>query len=233
MRYLGGKSKLAGKFAHILNESVQRTGGRYWEPFVGGLNVPPHIKGTYVMYLSELREGVVNLYNAVRAGWDPPSEVSKEDHAKARGGTDPRSVFIRIGCSFGGILDGGYASGGGRNYAAEARRGLLKKISKLPEHAQIACLDFMTCELPGQPFTVYCDPPYRGTTGYGSKWDPDAFDRRCELLTIFSGSEVYVSEFEAPPHWEVVWRHVRKQDLRKKEGAIPVTEKLFKVVPRA
>jgi DNA adenine methylase len=79
--------------------------------------------------------------------------------------------------------------------------------------------------------TFYCDPPYRGTTGYRTgAWDPAAFDTWCEARARES-HEVFVSEFTAPPHWPVVWEKVRRETCSGGTGGDRL-DRLYRVVPR-
>jgi len=52
---------------------------------------------------------------------------------------------------------------------------------------------------------VYCDPPYRGSTGYDGWFDSRAFWQWCRDKTR-EGHTVFVSEYKAPPDFECVKR---------------------------
>ena len=55
--------------------------------------------------------------------------------------------------------------------------------------------------------TVYCDPPYAGTTGYQSGFDSQEFWDWCESL-VGKGCRVFVSEYDAPECWTCVWKRM-------------------------
>lgn len=81
--------------------------------------------------------------------------------------------------------------------------------------------------LPHTGDVVYCDPPYADTTGYR-----DAFDSKAFWETMDSwhelGADVFVSEYQAPPHWECVYAVERARPLKSRlTNSVRVTEKLF------
>lgn len=87
-----------------------------------------------------------------------------------------------------------------------------RKITLLRNHPELTLENTSSNELDilsGD--VVYCDPPYRGTTGYKTgTFDHDAFDTWAEEQ-VTKGAQVFVSEFNAPPHWEVVWENPERQ----------------------
>ncbi len=234
MRYLGGKHRIAPKFAHILEEALLERDRVLVEPFVGGFNVVPAIQ-SYALkraVCSDTHPGLITMYKAMQDGWEPPRELCEFEWKMLKMQCDwsnPLTAFAAFGCSFGGKEWGGYAHDkkGERNFAAEQRRDMLRSNpKKFP--VEFLCCDYRDLELDG--CVVYCDPPYRGTTGYKTEsFDSDQFYTRCEQMT--ENNIVFVSEFAAPSHWEVVWSAERKLSVRRRVSTT-VTEKLFRVVPR-
>lgn len=234
MRYQGGKSRLAKYIAPFIDAELALNGGRYVEPFVGALNILPHLKNVKSAECSDLHDGLINMYCAMQEGWEPPSELDEftYDVLKIINDRSPLATFASFGCAFAGEEWGSYAkSTNGRgesvNYADVSRRSLLRKWDKIPK---TVC--FKNChysELAPQRSVVYCDPPYRGTLSYSTSksFDPDHFDRWCESL-IGLGNTVLVSEFTAPDHWEVLWGKSRKITMHD-SGYRTRTERLYKV----
>jgi len=70
--------------------------------------------------------------------------------------------------------------------------------------------------------TVYADPPYRNTAGYGEPFDFDRFD----AWLASAPWPVYVSEFTAPPHCVEVASRPRKAHTAA-NGCHDVIERIF------
>jgi DNA adenine methylase len=233
MKYLGGKSRLAGKFSNILNDAISRSKGNFYEPFVGGFNIVPHIdKFNGKIICSDIHSGLIFLYKSLDGGWLPPDNLSRDlyDQLKVnKRQDDALSVFTSFACSFGGKEWGGFANDGKglRNYCKEGKSNLLKKLPHIKR------CHFKNCsysDLVIEPNSVvYCDPPYKNTTGYKTgDFDSDSFYNWCEQI-VASGSEVFVSEFSAPDHWQVVWEKDRKISVDISNYKTK-TDKLFKVL---
>lgn len=148
---------------------------------------------------------LITLYQAMQAGWDPPEVLDQPQWERLRATQDPAdplTAFSGFGCSFGGQWFTSYA----KRYkytkrwvtAAEAARSsLLKKLSRCRDVAFRAC-DYRETEPAG---LIYCDPPYRGTLGYGAvePWDAPAFWGWAERAS--QTALVAVSEQQAPEGW--------------------------------
>lgn len=232
MRYLGGKTRHAKA---ILNH-IDKPTTRYVEPFVGGgsalveaVRMFPNVE----IVGSDYHEGLVAMWRAgVFEGWEPPETLTEDQYQELREGPDnPLKTYASFACSFGGKEWGGFARDktGVRDLSTESYRRVSQELSVLRGHPKL--------ELHSRSYedvdvhnndVVYCDPPYRGTTGYRTgQFDHEKFDSTVESW-VESGASVFVSEFNAPDHWEVVWTKTRKTDV----GGLSKTEKLYKVVPR-
>ena len=51
---------------------------------------------------------------------------------------------------------------------------------------------------------IYCDPPYKGTSGYGAKFEYDKFYDWC-FSKKDEGHKVYISEYSMPTEFKCVW----------------------------
>lgn len=216
MRYLGGKSRQARRIAEVINPYVK--GKIFIEPFVGGFNIIPHIKGAREHFAGDIHSALISMYNALKRGWVPPSIVTEEEHKAALSlpDTDPRKAFIRFGCSWGGNFTSGYARDSqGTNFAAQTRRNLRKRLPA------IKATTFRCCPYAAWPITedavFYCDPPYQRTTGYATgDFDHDAF-----WAWVRDASEtalVFVSEITAPDDFVSIWRYDTTRGLRSKKS---------------
>ena len=223
MRYFGGKARIAKKVAEFLNGQLEE-GQAYYEPFCGACNVTQHIDANRARFASDGNKYLIAFWQAVQAGWEPPSEVSEEEYQRVKANKEQDlslAAFVGFGCSFGGKFFGGYARGGeGRNYASNASRSTAKKSLGLGG-VEFSSLLFEDVQV-RQGSLVYCDIPYLGTTGYDKAaggFDHDSFYRWGQRLTE-EGSSVFVSEYaqNVPEGAAVVWSKDSKQDIRSSDG---------------
>jgi DNA adenine methylase len=231
MRYLGGKSNIAKELARIIQPK-----GLWWEPFCGGLSMSVQLAKYGPGLVSDAHPALIALYQAVRAGWQPPEAVTEADYRAARGlpDSDPMKAFIGFGCSFGGRYFEGYA----RNTAGVAdpshfpgvcSRALARDIPTLAR-CQIKHLSFLDQEPTPGFDVIYCDPPYAGTTRYSTgSFDQELFWARCAQWAQ-AGARVFVSEYSCPfpSHAEIVWG---KKQIVQVGGSGHRTERLYRVLP--
>ena len=201
MQYVGGKEKSGGaQIAKLINAVVKRDSlSSYCEPFVGGLSVLRRIQCPQRV-AQDACEALITLYRAIQGGWEPPRELSREQwetYRTTQDPNDPMTAFAGFGCStFGSWFQAyvkrykytdRYVSG------AEAAANSLARKMKTCMDVTFASGDYRTAP---EADITYCDPPYRGTLGYGAvpEWDPDAF---WDWARTRSGL-LAVSEMQAP-----------------------------------
>ncbi len=215
MQYMGGKARLARKFAPILQQRLA-AGGRFVEPFVGGFNLVPVIQPA-ASFCSDIHPGLISLYSALQAGtFSPPEHIGESEYQalRRRGDWDnPLTAFAAFGCSFGGREWEGYARDKRKteSFACTARRGILRKLERMAG-VEFKCIDYQSTPIRAGD-VLYADPPYLDTKPYHrvGKFDHAAFFGWCEDIAS-KGVSVFVSEFTAPqrPRWQEVWRHHRR-----------------------
>lgn len=208
MQYLGGKSRLAKPIVKTIEQVLAPYGGAKGrvciEPFMGGGAVTRELAGAFDrVFAYDIHSDLVLMWQALKEGWVPPNFVSEEEY-KAAKSMLPSALrgFIGFGVSFGGKWFGGFArtvkGDNSRNYAETSSRIVLRDITKM-QNVTFAQSDYKSIPVyPGA--IVYCDPPYKGTTGYKDKFDSDEFYKTCERWAR-QGAVVFVSEFSAPLHW--------------------------------
>lgn len=230
MQYHGGKARLAPHVATIIR-GLAPEHHTYLEPFMGGANVFAAVSRYFARSIgADAMPDVAALWAAAAAGWEPPAAVSRETYESLRHAA-PSALrgFVGFGCSFGGKFFAGYASNArGGNFAATARRGVLRKAAAM-EGAEIHRRDYATWA-PTEGWLVYCDPPYAGTTGYGwaGEFDSAAFYDTAERWAA-SGATVLVSEESAPAHWAVLMEREQRSTLAAGENRAARTERLYRV----
>lgn len=226
MKYLGGKSRIAGKLAEFINN--ERGGRPYWEPFVGGAWVCMAVGGSY-RYASDIHPALITLYTALRDGWEPPEELTIDEYNELKGRKDPRNpltAFAGFACSYGGKYFGGFTGGysGSRDYVKEAKKNLEAMREKI-QGVEFHVADYRDCTPDG--FCIYADPPYHGTTGYttGGFNHSDFWEW---VRFTSQRNRVFVSEYSAPPDFVTVLEIPRKRGLHGSNGPTQEVEKLFK-----
>jgi site-specific DNA-adenine methylase len=242
VRYLGGKSRIAKEIAALVAPQ-----GAWWEPFCGGLSVSVQLAKYGPGLVSDVHPALMALYQAVRAGWQPPRVFSKEQHAAASQlpDTDPRKAFAGFGLSYGGDWFCGYAGEVGLRYvAARKHRGpSVDRRDQVAATAQAVTRDvaaLAACELRRLSFfdvtptrgrfeAVYCDPPYADTTGYKgvAPFDHARFWETCARWAAL-GTRVFVSEYACPLACKTVMERTHRDRMRRASGWQRLkVEKLF------
>lgn len=228
MHYLGGKARLADKFAPMLQAAIDAPQSTrvFVEAFVGGFNIMPHIACDRAI-CNDLHPAVISLYRALQTGWQPPRTFSREEYQAAKAAMDwmdPRTAFAAFGVSFSGREWGAYVeSTPEADVCRRAAEGLLRKARAM-RGVTFVNGSYADLELHWGD-TLYCDPPYIGTTGYGKiVFNHEPFYEWCEEQAA-KGVKVFVSEFTAPhrPGWETIWeieRQVRVNNGSKAKGRV-------------
>ena len=90
-----------------------------------------------------------------------------------------------------------------RNYYDEAKRNLIAQIPRL-QGIEFECADYKKLDLSQyQNAVIYCDIPYKNTTGYEKVFNHKDFWQWAERQS--KDHIVLVSEQEAPDHWKSIW----------------------------
>ena len=202
MHYMGGKSKSASRIAQIINSGL-RPGQLYLEPFCGACCVTNLVRAKRRV-VADANLDLILMWSAIQGGWSPPMGLSEQKYEELRD-SEPSALrgFAGIQCSFAGKWYSGYARDpkSNRNYTYNARKSL--KSSMFSLHGVVFCCADYRSWKPADAM-IYCDPPYRGLTGYiaGGKFDSDFFwDQVREWSKT---NTVYVSEMEAPADFKTV-----------------------------
>lgn len=225
MKYMGSKNRHAKELLPLILEG-RSSGQWYVEPFAGGFNMIDKVTGPRIA--NDIHPYVTQLFSAALNGWIPPEFVSEHQYqmVRTRRYDFPGYLvgFVGFGCSYSGKWFGGYARGEGRNYARESRDNLLKQLPGLAG-VLIYNEDYRNVPIPPHSI-IYCDPPYRGTTGYANKFDHDQFwawvrGKKAE------GHTVYVSEYSAPDDFKCLWEKRVNNTLEKNTGSKQGMERLY------
>ena len=235
MRYVGSKLRLAKHIIPFIM-SEYKEGMTYIEPFVGGASmffqVPIENRVGY-----DINEYAIRALKLIRD--DPDrlprnnTEYTKEMYEKARKSdlSNPVDCYAMFQYSFGGKFKDSWARDvRGRDYVKEGLGNAYKK-SKGLQGTKLIHSSYLDIDVP-EGSIVYCDPPYRNTeiNGYSKhskSFDYEQFYSWCEDLS--DHSVVFVSEYTAPEHWEILWSREHAVTLSCKGAHRKSIEKLFRV----
>ena len=238
MRYLGGKTQVARHIVRaILEDGAPRE--RWFEPFVGGGNVMERAVNHFGRCVgADAHEDLILMWAALASGWTPPEFVSREEYGQLRSAA-PSALrgFAGFGASFGGKWFGGYATSkiDAKHKYAEECRAAYHVVSRQGSLFRTHGVRFVHKSFGGlEPppgTTVYCDPPYRGTTGYSTgEFDHEKF---YAVLSGWAaqGSAVYVSEYSEPlgVPFTTLWERPKRNTLKAGENGTVTTERLFRI----
>ncbi|MGG1671531.1 DNA adenine methylase [Paenibacillus sp. NRS-1783] len=231
---MGSKARLAKDIAPKINELIDKNNiDTYIEPFVGGANMIEHIDCKKRIG-SDNNEYLIEMWKSIQNGWEPPEKLTKEEYEDIRDNKEKYNKEIVSIAGFCATYNskwfGGYAGivktkiDTYRNYYDEAIRNILKQKNKLID-VNFMSVDYKYFSNYKNCF-IYCDPPYQGTTQYGTCKDFD-YDKFWNWVRDMSRNNiVLVSEYNAPDDFAIVFEKTLTTTLdknsRKKD-----TEKLY------
>lgn len=227
MQYLGGKARCAKWLREILEPHAKNC-YTYLEPFLGGAG---SFKELYSLCptsaASDSNRDLILMWKAVADGWEPPEHLSKERYKQLQiSEPSPLKTFAGFGCSFGGKWFGGYAENKrGDNYALQSRKSVLAAAHAM-EASELQAEDYRYWQ-PEKEWLVYCDPPYKGTTGFCGDFDHEQFWAACREWSA-RGAKVFISEYQAPEDFVLVGAKPTTRTLDKQTNSEVVYECLFR-----
>ena len=229
---MGGKARIAARIVQAIVADGAPT-EMWWEPFVGGGNVMEYAAPVFQRCAgSDAHPDLIAMWQAAVQGWRPP-EITREMYQRLR--KEPPSAlrgFAGFGASFGGKWFGGYGVSpqNGEMWRRSART-LDRQAGVFERHGVgFFRADFGAC-VPPPGTTVYCDPPYQGTTKYADGLDYAVFYGA--LIEWSKTCNVYVSEYAIPggvPAVEV-WSRDKRVTLKAGDNDAIAVERLWRILP--
>lgn len=223
---MGSKKKYAKEIGELITKN--RVPGQWVvDAFAGSMRVIEQVDGNRIA--NDINRGIVSLYKAIVAGWQPPTIVTKEDYDLIKNCPEryppELTEFVAHACSFGGKRFSSYAQNKrGDNYAKQGGNALMKQRDKLVG-VQFLSLDYRAIPYPPESI-IYCDPPYQNTIGYNdTSFNHEEFWEWART-TSDAGHTVYVSEYTAPDDFECVWEKTTVTNFSKNNRS-PRVERLF------
>ena len=231
MRYMGSKARHAKHIVPFLMDGHDQDSW-YIEPFMGGGNMLSNVPAKH-KWGNDTAEYAVALLEAVANGWEPPETLTLQEYKAVKGNPENYKKeyvgFVAHCCSYGGVKFGSYArnkpSEGDNSTVPAQQYKALKKQEVGLIGTKFTCMSYLDLEIPDGS-TVYLDPPYASTTGYGGEFDHEQFWQWASCLS--KRCRVFVSEYSAPDEWKCIWEKTVSKYVTKKDGKYDkATEKLF------
>lgn len=233
MKYMGSKRRIAKHIIPIMVKAADEAGIIKWvELFVGGANLIDKVPARFERVGYDLNEHVIYTLKDIRdiPGSFPDSITESEYNAIKGDEANNIISWLRIVASFGAKLDGGYARREGSDDFTFVSAG---KRNALKQSTLIQSVEFIHADYRDLSFTdslIYCDPPYKGTSGYKvGDFNHDEFYEWCREQA--KNNIVFVSEYSAPEDFELVWQGEIKTNFAstRKKATHNAVEKLFRV----
>lgn len=218
MKYMGSKARLAKEFSSIMISNQYDKNRWYIEPFAGGMNLICNIEwGNRIA--NDINFYLIEMWKELVRGWIP-EKITREIYNDIKSNYDKYPPYlvgwVGFNCSYCGKWFGGFAGetktsiGTIRDYQVEAFKNIMKQIPKMKD---VVFLNKQYYELEFPPNSIiYCDPPYKGTTGYVNKFDHEHFWQWVRDISQ-QGNDVFISEYNAPDDFNCIWQKEVKSSL--------------------
>lgn len=229
MKYMGSKNRHAKEIIPYLMDGHTEDMW-YIEPFVGGANMIDKVpcKNKYGL---DVNPYLITMYkHIVNSDWMPTDNYTEQEYREIRETkpeNSPLTAYFGFALSYGGKWFGGWRRDreGKRDYVREAYNNAQKQFPLL-KGIKFACKSVFDIKDIPTKSTIYCDPPYQGTTKYKDNFDHERFWDWCRYQAS-RGHRVFVSEYNAPDDFKCVWAKEVNSSLTKDTGSKKNIEKLF------
>mgnify|MGYP001193975598 CR=1 FL=1 len=199
MSYIGGKARGSDHILMLLNHPAFDNMD-YLEPFVGYAHILRRVENKKSYNASDCNRLLVEMLKGIQQGKKFP-RISHDQYDALRDKANEvtyRRAVAAFAYSFkGGEWRGYFDKRRDRSYADEHRRYHEQlNDNAIFQKTRLNCKDYRRINPHNK--LIYCDPPYKGTTGYngGIEFDHDEFwDCMREWST---DNLVFVSEYRAP-----------------------------------
>lgn len=235
MKYVGSKNRICKYIVPIIQNEITNETKGYLEPFVGGANVIDKIKCRNKIGC-DINKYLISLLRVVRDNPQLlPKTITESMYYNVKNHKEQYDDWyvglVGFCATYGSKWFGGYARGTKsdgatkRDMANEAIRNLLKQSNSL-KGCKFKCLSYLDIPKNLSGYVIYCDPPYRGTTGYKDGINYKQFYKWCREMS--KRNTVFVSEYDMPDDFVCVCEVRHKTTLKVKEHEKRI-ERLFVV----
>lgn len=235
MKYVGSKNRICKYIVPIIQNEITNETKGYLEPFVGGANVIDKTKCRNKIGC-DINKYLISLLRVVRDNPQLlPKTITESMYYNVKNHKEQYDDWyvglVGFCATYGSKWFGGYARGTKsdgttkRDMANEAIRNLLKQSNSL-KGCKFKCLSYLDIPKNLSGYVIYCDPPYRGTTGYKDGINYKQFYKWCREMS--KKNTVFVSEYDMPDDFVCVCEVGHKTTLKVKEHEKRI-ERLFVV----
>lgn len=235
MKYMGSKARHAKELLPIILKD-HTPDMWYIEPFVGGANmiskVDSNIAPRRIGF--DCNEYLIEFFKALQSGYEPPENINLEFYNDVNNNKEKydKATVACVGFCFTYAAKwfGGFIGNSkdvvcaGRDRLGESYRAV-EKARKEVEGIKLEYKSVFDLNIVNQA-TIYCDPPYAGTTKYKDDFDHERFYQWCRDRHN-EGHKVFISEYNMPDDFICVWSKEVNNSLTKDTGSRKGIEKLF------
>ena len=234
MKYQGSKRRIAKYIIPIMLNSVEINEETiFYDVFCGGANLIDKVplKNRIAIdnddYLIEalkvIRDNPTNLPKNNK-------EFTEKDYSNVKNNKEkyPKWFvgYVGFALSWGGRWFSSFRRDSlNRDYVKEAYNSAIKQ-SKLLQGIEFICLDYKKIKYKKNSI-IYCDPPYQNTAKYKCVFNHVEFWDWVRKMSK-DGYNIFVSEYNAPEDFKVVWEKEIINELVKTGNKRKRIEKLFK-----
>lgn len=233
MKYVGSKNRICNHIVPIIQSKITSKTKGYLEPFVGGANVIDKIRCKNKIGCDTNRY-LISLLRVVRDSPQLlPETITEQTYYRVRDHKEQYDDWfvglVGFCATYGSKWFGGYARAfkadgiTKRDMANEAIRNLLKQSNRL-RGCKFKHLSYLDIPQNINGYVIYCDPPYRGATGYKDDINYEQFYKWCRNMS--KKNTILVSEYNMPDDFVCIWKKEHKTILKVKEHEKRI-EKLF------
>lgn len=229
MVYLGSKQRI---IKNILPYMLSDKYNIFVDLFCGGCSVIENVPKKYRRIANDKNFFLISMWKEFLAGnINAFEKITKEEYnyynekrkfAKPELSIENAKIgWVGFLASFRGKFFNGYAGAtNGRNYINEHILNILQQKSRL-DGVEFICEDYSNVEF-NEKSIIYCDPPYKDTTGYCEEIDHNDFYKWVRQK-INEGHRVFISEYTAPADFVVIYQ----ESINNSMNNTTATEKLF------
>ena len=248
---MGSKARFAKEILPIILEN-RKPNQTFVDLFTGGANVVSLVDGSRIA--NDKNKHLIAMFKGLQENRTRPNEISKELYNVARDVYNKKETSFNhtmemddfmvgwigwMGSANGRFFDGGYSGksntkiGTVRDYIKEAMSNIEKQVDCI-KGINFQDLNYYDVLLPENSL-IYCDIPYKGTKQYSTSKDFN-YNNFYDWVrtTSQNGHEVFISEYEMPIDFKVVWEKEAKSSLSANGqigGNKTSIERLFKYCP--
>lgn len=244
MNYIGSKYSIWKYIKDIILDGYGESYNNYVEPFCGGCNSMMHVKTSFGCrrIASDINPYLIAMFKSLIKNESQFYPISRDlyyDAFMAYKNNDFTKFslsdlgWIGFMAAYRGKFFGGYSGivnskrDGELDFVNISIKSVLKTLDGISD-VEFYCCSYDKLNIPLNSI-IYCDPPYKGTLGYGYTFNYDEFYDWCVNETK-RGNKVFISEYEIEDErFKEIFSIENKCCLNKNQKLKDRIEKLYTV----